>query len=383
MGLARFLIAMLLFAASLFAPTESRGQGEGDPVFRATLTLPFGSAIKQIDFRVFSAEGTGAAASVSSRLTEVVGEIPVRSVTVVLPDAESGKTDAEFRSGAEKITQALKAPHSQTARLSRGEFGDWFQQNRLRITIVAAQVTLMSGLKFAEIVYSSQPVEYAPALMAALSMGAVLGWVEWNSPRLFDFIMKPGALMKNLFDRLTEGARASARNEKIRKTMETAWSFTKNVGVNVALFGIFKIILYSATTSEAAGAGAVVEAMRAVTAPEVAHWAKLAVGATIVSFPTSKLIHHWRVGANEAAGDDAERLRWVRDRMLIYSSSALTARALLFSSILLAELMHWPTLSVAAYSGIALMFGGSVYKLWSDARNKPAACKASMSGGGS
>ncbi len=285
------------------------------------------------------------------------------AVTMAEPD-EPTAVHHSFRERANRLYSELKAPIQRRVKLSSRHFGDWFVKNRLRISIVAIEVITVAGVKYTELHFGPQAFSHSVALTAGISMSALMGVVDWNTPRLIRFLTTTSTPVQAVLERISKMA-GDERQVALHKTLSTAHQFTKNAGINLAIFSVFKAILL-ATTHDGTNFENALWALHALAPGEVLDSVKLSVLSTAVSFPTTMVILAYNKKAKANADGNSEALAQVAKNSMTMMSAALTSRALLFSSIIVGQQFQWQTLELAGYSGLGAIFVGSIWKLVSD-----------------
>ncbi len=302
------------------------------------------------------------------------------AVSEIVPDdshvgnaAVSATADSLLEKTSAKLKQKIKVPARQLA--------DWFKKSRFRLSIIAVEVTTITSLKYLELIYSPQPVEHSVAFTCGILMGALMGTIEWNTPRVIKLLSTTSTPVKEVMNRIIRMANA-AESGKLQTTLTTVWQFFKNSSLNFLIFSVFKMILFATTQDANSAADVALNAIHAMTPHNLGDSTRLALSATAVSFPTTKVIIAYVARAQKQANGDGKKLLRVKDMMTLMISSALTARALFFSSMMIAATFDWPKLKFAAVGGLATMFVGSIWKLLDNAhRDRRERCEAALAVG--
>jgi len=289
----------------------------------------------------------------------------VDAVSVIAPD--EGRAPAGNSSLGE-VAQKIKAKSRQVVRAPAQLLPEWFQKNQRRITIILIEMTLVTGVKYSELMISGAPISHAAALATGLVNGAIVDVVEWNIIRIMNFVAIQGTPVKSFFNRVSSVAKNPAIRKKIEATLTTAWQLAKNTAVNFSLFEILKFSIYATVQADGSFDHRILQAFEEMMSSGVFKTAGLAGIATVISFPTTKVILALRDRAVKAAGTDALKLLRARDLTMALASAAMTARAILFSSLFVAEKIESPALAATAIGGLTVMFTGSIWKLVRDKR---------------
>lgn len=299
------------------------------------------------------------------QLSQIIDGDEIAHVTIVVPDDESALPKS-FYARASQIAAKVPGAVKNRAVLSSEKFGEWFDLKRNRLAIIAFEVTLMSGLKMTDLMITSAPGQFAPALTASLLIGSIIGYVEYHTPYLVNLYTQHNGFMKGLIEKLNANA-----HHKLAGAVDSTWWMVKNASLNTFLYALFKIILYSSMKADGSIFERVVDGSRMITPFDGAMFFALGFGATIAGMPTSKLIVQYKNRLVEEAAGDPAKLHRADDIMTFWWSTALTARAAAFSSLLIGYTFEWPGLMIGAAAAIAGMSGGSeILKRRNEAKNK-------------
>lgn len=333
---------------------------------RLVPTTP-GSSIREINITSTEVEDP---AQAELLLTEVLDEHTPDAVTVIEPDQASA-VPRSFFAMTKKLLDKVRSPMKQKVKMSKELFSDWLKSPHFRVSLISFEVVLMTGDKITELLMSPTPAAIAPILACAILQAATLGIIDWNSPFLMKIL---GTTSPPVKFELDEIARRTTGSEigKFRNALQLAWDFGKNTALNFGVFSVFKNIMYATVGGDTFG-DSVLHTF--LTMPESA---LLALAATTVSFPTTRVIVAYRNRTAKNVNGDPEKLLLLKNGVTLRASSALMARAVAFTSIMVGTRFDMPTLQLGAEAFLGTMFVGSIWKLLENSRRDK--CEAALAG---
>lgn len=314
------------------------------------------------------------------------GEVKVHAFEV--PIDEAAGAQAELGKSADQITVLKIEDFREVAstqngqekgsivKLSREAFGDWFfKGTRANVTFIVLEFTLATAIKYVELINCPMPLSNAVAWFTALAVGGLLATVDWNSPRLVDFVRTTKPQIGNFIERISRKAKDPEAQERLKAQLNLTWSYLKNTGVNVALLPILKLIFLAGDTLNTRAIseipGIFVNHFSRLNPIEISQMlAKFAETSliegllmTVFSFPTNLLLGEIRSDTLKKAGADPEKIRRANIVIRYLSGTALTLRLLLAAGYTLGVQFDSFSMQGISVAGFAALSGGSVWKL--------------------
>lgn len=314
------------------------------------------------------------------------GKVKVHAFEV--PSKDAAGSQAELEKSVDQMT-VIQGEDSQevgstsndqkkksVVKLSGDAFGEWFfKGTHANVTFIVLEFALATSIKYVELINCPMPLNKAVAWFTAMAVGGLLATVDWNSPRLVDFVRTTKPRMSQLINKISQTAKNEKMQERINSQLNVTWSYLKNASVNVALLPILKLIFLVGNTLNTTAISEVpkmfVNHFNQINLVEMSQiLAKFAETSlvegllmTVFSFPTNLLLGEIRSDKMAEAAGDTEKIRRANISIRYLSGTALTLRLLLAASYTLGAQLESFTMQGISVAGFASLSGVSAWML--------------------